>query len=401
MCSYTRHSMLALITICWSARGAEAAHVPPMPSFDPITSSWFATHIVVASSGAVINGEFTVLESWKGNLRSGEKIWIPKLALFADEKERRINLYGFSNNSNQLVSGKRMILFLRRMDYPWRIANGKRDEWLAANRDKLFAIGPTTEIDVSVAWVEDDGVYARRATSFPWPYSMSLYFPSEAKAKESVLEILKLRERFDAALAEKDAKKKVDQLNALLNTKTPAIWIQELMWISLKEGDPAQLEKVQLAIKANPDDGRAASNREIRVQSFLEGKLKGEEDFKKKVINMLDRRVMLEQIRKLSVLWRVENSKPPPPYDSISASGCLSQYLNTFGVGFPPQIGTNPWLREMNLAERQELLGFAEELVRYLKTEPTNLVYQKDLSAICRKIIEELQPAVPEKAEKQ
>jgi hypothetical protein len=255
-------------------------------------------------------------------------------------------------------------------------------------------------MDVSVAWIEEDGVYARRQTSNPGPYLMCQYFPSEAKAKESVLEILKLRERFDAALAEKDGKKNLDQLNVLLNIKTPAIWIQELIWLSLKDGDPAQLEKVQLAIKANPDDWRADSKGEIRIQSFLEGKLQGEEKLRKRVINELDRRVMLEQIRKFSVLWRVENGKPPPPYDSVrEASGSLSRYLNMF-VGFPPQSRTKEWLREMSLAEREELLGFAEELVRYLKTDRATLSYQRDLAATCRIIIEELRPAVPEKPEK-
>lgn len=46
------------------------------PSFGQESCSWYATHIVVVSEGDKIDGNVEVLESWKGDLKKGDRMSI-------------------------------------------------------------------------------------------------------------------------------------------------------------------------------------------------------------------------------------------------------------------------------------------------------------------------------------
>jgi hypothetical protein len=77
-----------------------------------------ATHIVVASEDAIIDGHLTVLESWKGDLNPGDKLFIPEFAAFNSTISRAIHCLFFtercSGATQEYVSCSRMILFLQR-----------------------------------------------------------------------------------------------------------------------------------------------------------------------------------------------------------------------------------------------------------------------------------------------
>src|SRR5262245_709907 len=60
------------------------------PAFSLDAVAWQATHIVVATEGQKIDGELEILESWKGDLKKGDRIRIPELAAFAPKLERVI-----------------------------------------------------------------------------------------------------------------------------------------------------------------------------------------------------------------------------------------------------------------------------------------------------------------------
>jgi hypothetical protein len=124
------------------------------PSFDLDNCSWDATHIVVVAKGQVIDGNVTVVESWRGDLKIGDKLTIPELAEFADAKRREIRP-PFAPNRQQNpdhVTCSRMVLFLVKTTK--EDGAGETVSWTTANKrwDKWFF--------VSMAWIEKNQVFA-------------------------------------------------------------------------------------------------------------------------------------------------------------------------------------------------------------------------------------------------
>lgn len=89
------------------------------PSFRLDYSSWHATHIVLVATTST-DGTFEVLESWKGDLKIGQRVVVPELR--PSSKAVPISLYpkswsdavagGVTEMIPQLLAGSRMILFL-------------------------------------------------------------------------------------------------------------------------------------------------------------------------------------------------------------------------------------------------------------------------------------------------
>src|SRR6185369_5181374 len=82
--STTLTSLLFLLTV------SSAASAGLRPSFDPDGCSWRATDIVVVTEGSQIDGNFKVLETWKGDLKPGQTIRVPELRSFQDQAARLI-----------------------------------------------------------------------------------------------------------------------------------------------------------------------------------------------------------------------------------------------------------------------------------------------------------------------
>jgi hypothetical protein len=105
------------------------------PSFDLDDCGWHATHIVVVTEGEKIDGKVTVLESWRGNLRKGDRLDLPDLAEFANLDSRTISGPPFGGKPKpdepKHVTGSRMILFLT-----WKPAetDPSKGSWMAASR---------------------------------------------------------------------------------------------------------------------------------------------------------------------------------------------------------------------------------------------------------------------------
>lgn len=106
----------AMILVCTLAHPAFSAF---RPSFSLEYSAWHATNIVLAVATSD-DGIFEVVESWKGNLRAGDRLAIPELRPPADSapisaypKSRETAL---SDSSSQLIPkeppGSRIVLFL-------------------------------------------------------------------------------------------------------------------------------------------------------------------------------------------------------------------------------------------------------------------------------------------------
>ncbi|MFT3881397.1 MAG: hypothetical protein QM703_17250 [Gemmatales bacterium] len=363
--------------------------VPPSPSFNPVSSIWFSSHIVVARITKTFDGSFTVLESLKGNLKKDDTIWIPELAIFAEDKQRRTSELFGKKTVPCAVTGQRMILFLRRMEYPWRIENGRREEWLAANRDGMFGLSKT-QMDISVAWIEEDVVYSRHADSFAGGYSMQQVFLSESKAREAIKDILEVRNRFDVALVEKDTLKRTQAMCSLLSERHPKYpLLSYIAWQSLVEDRNLLLDFIQKSRKVTPE----LEDQTVKMLEAFQKNYDQQLAHDKQVISIFDPTALLKALQRAAVGWRDPKEKPPPPYEYfIELWGSVCGFLMNF-------IDNKPMMREMSLNERKELLSIAEEILQYLNKMPPNVYYRDDLRWRCEKVIKELRPAVPPKGE--
>ena len=136
------------------------------PSFSPEGCSWRATDIVVVTEGSEIDGNFKVLETWKGDLKPGQTISVPELGQFKEKDARSIYSRSWvekeSDSRPRYVSGERMILFLRDANKPQ--GDSEDDDTETGESDvSTSRWKPTnpmgTEMKYSTAWIENGEVY--------------------------------------------------------------------------------------------------------------------------------------------------------------------------------------------------------------------------------------------------
>lgn len=171
------------------------------PSFDTDECAFNATHIVVATEGEKIDGALDVLESWKGDLKKGDRITVPELAGFASDEARTVHS-GFlgTEESAKPVSGSRMVLFLVKTPLlvgpapkPEAPPTRERERWDSAN-------GQGLDMNVSVAWIEDGEAYAFVQVMNPGP-SLLVQYGKEKDLKARALHVVEVRAAVDNALA--------------------------------------------------------------------------------------------------------------------------------------------------------------------------------------------------------
>jgi hypothetical protein len=174
-----------------------------MPSFRLEFCSWEATHIVVVTEGDKIDGKVEVVESWKGDLKKGDKLTVPDLAAFAPEKERGVSKGLFARDDTKdlpaAVSGSRMILFLRKQVEAEKDKPTKTN-WLPA-ADKWGGM------KVSTAWIEGDKVFAFGQEMNPGPQELLSWGMDEKKLKKTVDAVVKDQTVLTEAIRKGDADK--------------------------------------------------------------------------------------------------------------------------------------------------------------------------------------------------
>jgi len=167
------------------------------PSFDAQASSWEATDIVVATEGKQIDGVLRVLEVWKGDLTVGDAIKIPALAAFAPESSRvvKTSFDQPDNGSRIVVSGQRMVLFLKR-EGP---AISPTESIAGSFRTTSINWSPTgvfKEFKTSIAWIEEGKSFAFEQLDNPGPSLLTDINESEDKLKSRALEINEIQRSF-------------------------------------------------------------------------------------------------------------------------------------------------------------------------------------------------------------
>ena len=158
--------LITLTSVLFLLAVSSTALAGMRPSFDPEGCSWRATDIVVVTEGSQIDGNFKVIETWKGDLKPGETISVPELAQF-NKKDARL-IYSAAwydkdyDGKPRYVSGERMILFLRDARKPQDDPEVD-DRQTVASETSTSRWKPTnpmgTEMKYSTVWIENGKVY--------------------------------------------------------------------------------------------------------------------------------------------------------------------------------------------------------------------------------------------------
>ena len=184
--------------------------------FSPVFSPWYATHIVVVKT-TTIDGDFEVLESWKGDLSQGSRLIIPELippptSLPISRYPAQWTLRDQSGIAEQIPKqpvGSRLILFLKRNTSSQE--NGPKPKWSGSSgrSDK-------ESLKISAVWIDGDRTLSfsqHFSTSDPLVLSALGEISKQERRfeelsveglKQKVLEVVHLQEEVEVAAAEKD-----------------------------------------------------------------------------------------------------------------------------------------------------------------------------------------------------
>ena len=149
-------------------------------------SAWHATDVVLATEGEKIDGRLSVVETWKGALSPGDALTVTGLHIFANEASRMVTRLGGAKHEKKppvVVSGERMILFLRRS--PRRTGKGQPPPGPAT----WYPASQFGGMKVSVVWVEGETTYAFTQVMNPGPSILNRQRNSQGEMKERVREI--------------------------------------------------------------------------------------------------------------------------------------------------------------------------------------------------------------------
>jgi hypothetical protein len=200
---------------------ARPALVAFRPSFSLDYSSWHATHIVLVMTTST-DGTFEVVESWKGNLRVGERLVVPELI----PSQNAIPLSGYPQSwptgasdgvSEQIPKqpvGSRMVLFLK---------SSAMEQVPTKRTDKPERHGwkPSDIMDsmkASAVWLDGDQLYCFSQHLNPGPSLLLACRYSEERVRTRVAEIRGIQESMTVALAATDGEERAERLKPYVHS---------------------------------------------------------------------------------------------------------------------------------------------------------------------------------------
>ncbi len=152
------------------------------PTFNLEDAAPRATHIVVATEGDKVDGRLTVIESWKGDLKTNEVILVPEMKAWSPVDARKAlgayrGLYlaldpELVKHLPTHVSCKRIVLFLIK----------DADRWKPASKTRLMSM--------SAAWIEDRYVLTYVQHSNPGPLELCPCRDSADEFKATVAKVM-------------------------------------------------------------------------------------------------------------------------------------------------------------------------------------------------------------------
>jgi hypothetical protein len=176
------------------------------PSFDLETLAWQASDIIVVKESEKLDGKCTIIETLKGELKPGNTMIIPELAVFSSEESRAIHRWSKDASSNLLthVTGSRMSLFLKK-------SASDPEKWEAASR---FG-----GMNVSVAWIEEGQTYSFVQEINPGPSLLVPLRLSESEIKARVSDTVQTQVVLAKTIAITNLVQRADALKSFVSSK--------------------------------------------------------------------------------------------------------------------------------------------------------------------------------------
>jgi hypothetical protein len=215
------------------------------PSFNLDSCVWHATHIVLVETTST-DDVFTVEESWKGNLMTGDILELPALKPESDalpisrypegEPFDHTDEYGVSGRIPRQPLGSKMVLFLKRrqeQDTPLRAATYPA----MSNWQPVYPYGG---FKLSVIWIDNGQPFCFQQWMNPGPSSLSNCW------QRSQMDLPRLNQRVRNVLQTQDALARIVELE---DRGARAERLEEIVY---KDVYDARLEALQALGKTGP-----------------------------------------------------------------------------------------------------------------------------------------------------
>ena len=217
--------------LCLVILGSGIAFAELVPTFPVSQDARRATHVIVATRTGP-GGAIVVSESLKGDLKAGDALTVPFLAIFDDPKERTIIYPTTDPHRGTTLKGDTMYVFLR------RAASG---EWMSSS--------PWDGSRPSFVWVEGDRVFGHQRgdgylTPQPGAICVEYFYGFESKHPPTEADLRRLLATTVAATSSLDA------ANAIADTAKRAEALAPL--VDLKPGDLSSAVFASLAACGEP-----------------------------------------------------------------------------------------------------------------------------------------------------
>ena len=199
--------------------------------FSPDPAAWRATHIVVVETTAS-DGTFEVVESWKGDLSVGARVFIPELIPPANGAPISAYPKRWWDDPNQILQqipkqplGSQLILFLKRKEVPATDGPTRNPAWSSWNPSD------PDPMKLAAIWIEADKTYSFQVqgmTSSPLTLAVhgkiskdGQHFEPESKEdlKREVAEVLQVQKDEEAVIAVTNGRERALRLKPFANSE--------------------------------------------------------------------------------------------------------------------------------------------------------------------------------------
>lgn len=282
------------------------------PSFGLDYCSWNATDIVLAEVTPQ-DGDFKVIESWKGNLNAGDHVSVPQLepgphaipiALYSNQSRPfQPSGNGHIEDIPRQPVGSHIVLFMQREsedEPPPNAANttGRPPEWEPSD---FFH-----EIRSSVIWLDGSELYVFTQWMNPGPSLLSKWDKSLAAVHARVAEIIRMQKALNDSVRLQDKSERAERLKPYVHSD--AFPAREFALEQLGKCGPSALATIRTMLD-NPEYALEADDL-IKAYSEAGGELAGEE-----LSNRLEKELAFWQATgpKLQQGWWNQDAKPDAP----------------------------------------------------------------------------------------
>ena len=186
------------------------------PSFMLDYSAWHSTDIVLVTATEV-DGQFSVVEAWKGNLHSGARISIPELR--PDPKALPLSRYPHRSFCHDLVKevvprqllGAQLVLFLKKDAASSTEGDALHQHWSASSFEG--------DMKASAVWIDGARLFSFIQVMNPGPSCIEPWDMSLDKLKNEVAEVIKVQRELTSVADVKDGSARAVALKPYLRSK--------------------------------------------------------------------------------------------------------------------------------------------------------------------------------------